>query len=383
MHSQAFLLELALILLATKLFGLFSKYIKMPQVVGALFAGVVLGPAVTGFITESEVLTEISELGVIILMFSAGLETDVKELKYTWKPSLLIALFGVLVPLVIGALVGHIFYPEADFLQHVFIGVLLTATSVSITVETLKELGKISTKSGNAILGAALIDDILGIVGLTVVTSMAGSEVSLIIVLLKIVAFFALALGIGILAHKLFTKWVNNYEENLRRFVIISFVMCLLLAYVAENIFGVASITGAFIAGLILTNTSHTHYIEARFETLSYIFLSPIFFASIGLQIEIPEMGMKIIIFTIVLTILAVLTKVLGCAMAAKMCKFSTKESFQIGSGMVSRGEVALIMAAQGAPLGLLSTELFAPIIIMVIITTIISPILLKIAFAD
>lgn len=384
--SNNFLLDLALILLSTKLFGLLTKRIHMPQVVGALIAGVVLGPAMLGIISETEFIHQLAELGVIVLMFTAGLETDVTELKYTGKTSFIIAVFGVLIPLIGGIGVAFMFNNgdiSTVLLQNIFIGVILTATSVSITVETLKELGKISTKAGSAILGAALIDDILGIIGLTIVTSLAGSSVSIPVVLLKIVAFFVIAGIVGIFTHSLFTKWVNNYTKDLRRFVIISFVMCLLLSYIAEHFFGVANITGAFIAGVIITNTSHTHYIASRFETLSYIFLSPIFFASIGLKLVLPEMTLSIIMFTLILTVVAVITKIIGCYFASLACKYTKKEAIQIGAGMVSRGEVALIMAMQGAPLGLLIPEFLAPVVIMVIITTIVSPILLKFAFAD
>ncbi|MFI3173994.1 MAG: cation:proton antiporter [Bacillota bacterium] len=381
MYSEHFLLELAIILLFTKILGLATKRFKMPQVVGALLAGVVLGPAGLNFLRETDFLNKIADLGVIILMFSAGIETDIASLKRTWRKSLVIALMGICVPLLFGMAVGTWFYPERDFLQHVFIGIILTATSVSITVETLKEMGKISTKAGNAILGAALIDDILGIVGLTIVTSMAGSEVSIPIVLGKIIGFFMFAGVVGFFVKKMFAKWVNHYQEDLRRFVIISFVICLLLSFVAEAYFGVAEITGAFIAGLIIANTEHTHYIEARFSTLSYILLSPIFFASIGLQVELPEMNATVIVFTLVLIITAIISKIFGCGLAARFCGYTNQESLQIGTGMVSRGEVALIMVAQGVPLGLMTTDLFAPVIIMVIVTTIVSPILLKLAF--
>lgn len=383
MYSEHFLLELAFILLSTKLLGLLTKRVKMPQVVGALLAGIVLGPACLGLVEETDFIKQMADLGVIILMFSAGLETDITSLKKTWKTSFIIAIMGMIVPLASGIGIGYLFYPEEDMLQHIFIGIILTATSVSITVETLKEMGKVSTNAGNAILGAALIDDILGIVGLTIVTSLAGSDVSLMLVLGKIVAFFVLAIIVGIFVQKMFANWVNHYTKDLRRFVIISFVICLVLAHVSETYFGVAEITGAFIAGLIISNTEHTHYIESRFETLSYIFLSPIFFASIGLQVELPEMTSSVITFTLVLSIVAILSKIIGCAAASSVCGYTKKESIQIGTGMVSRGEVALIMAAQGVPLGLINPDSFAPIIIMVIITTVIAPILLKITFAE
>ncbi|MFI3230394.1 MAG: cation:proton antiporter [bacterium] len=386
MHSESFLIDLILILSATKFLGLVTKSIHMPQVVGALIAGLVLGPACLGYVEETTFLENISELGVIILMFAAGLETDVSKLKESGKHSFIIAFLGALVPLIGGFAVACAFNSpttEELFLQNLFIGIILTATSVSITVETLKELGKLSTNSGNAILGAALIDDILGIMGLTIVTSLAGSDISVSVVLLKIICFFILSGLLGLVTRQLFVDWVSKYEEDLQRFVIVSFIICLIYSYVAEHIFGVASITGAFIAGLLVTNTGHTHYIEARFSTLSYMLLSPVFFASIGLKVTLPEMTPTIISFTITLIVVAILTKIIGCMIAGKICKYTPRESFQIGTGMVSRGEVALIMTTQGTPLGLINPDFFAPIVIMVIATTVLSPILLKVAFSD
>ncbi|MCM1525522.1 MAG: cation:proton antiporter, partial [Ruminococcus sp.] len=188
MGEYGYLVSIALILLSTKILGLFSKKIKLPQVVGALVAGVILGPACLDIVTPTETLTDLSELGVIVLMFAAGLETDIRELKRSGKASFVIALIGVLVPLVGGAALAYFFNDGRSsfaMLQNIFIGIILTATSVSITVETLKEMGKLSTKAGNAILGAAIIDDILGIIALTVVISMADPSVSIGIVLLK------------------------------------------------------------------------------------------------------------------------------------------------------------------------------------------------------
>ena len=191
MESYSFLMTVAIILLSTKLLGLLTKRIAMPQVVGALLAGLILGPACLGVIHETTFLDQIAEIGVIVLMFTAGLETDIGELKRSGKASFLIALIGVIVPLAGGFVIASIFNTQSDaVLQNVFIGVILTATSVSITVETLKEMGKLSTRSGNAILGAALIDDILGILALTLITSLADPSVKIGIVLIKIAAFF-------------------------------------------------------------------------------------------------------------------------------------------------------------------------------------------------
>ena len=267
------------------------------------------------------------------------------------------------------------------FLQNIFIGVILTATSVSITVETLKELGKLKTKSGNAILGAAIIDDVLGIVALTLVTSMADESVKISVVLLKIVAFFAFAGVIGFIFYKVFKKWTDQAEKGLRRHAIMAFVFCLLMAYVAEKFFGVADITGAFIAGLIISNTSKSDFVLKKFDTMSYMLLSPVFFASIGLKVELPKMSTAIVGFAVVLTIVAILTKIVGCALGAKMCGYKNYQCARIGVGMISRGEVALIVASKGEALGMMGGNFLGPVIIVVVITTIITPILLKIVF--
>ena len=384
MESYRYLLDVALILLSTKVFGLLTRRIEMPQVVGALVAGLLLGPACFNIVQESEFLDHIAEIGVIVLMFSAGLETDISELKKSGRNSFVIAVIGVLVPLLAGYVLASFFNTEPEaFLQNMFIGVILTATSVSISVETLKEMGKLSTPSGNAILGAALIDDILGIVALTIITGMADTSVQLTEVMLKIVAFFVLAVIVGIFARKGIEKLFDRYQKVHRRFSILSFAFCLLFAYVAEAYFGVADITGAFIAGLIISGTSRCNYVQMRIETLSYLLISPVFFASIGLKVVLPEMSTSIMIFSVLLLILAILTKIVGCGLGAKLCRYENIQSLRIGIGMVSRGEVALIVASKGMKVGLMNEAFFGPIIIMVVLTTVITPILLKIVFKD
>ena len=391
MSSYGYLLDLAIILLCTKFLGILTRRVQMPQVVGALLAGLVLGPAGFGVLTETSFIKSVAEIGVIVLMFSAGMETDIKELKASGKASFVIALCGVIVPLLGGFGVAWFFNrPDmiastADvsvFLQNIFIGVILTATSVSISVETLKELGKLKTHSGNAILGAAIIDDILGIIALTIVTSLADSSVSLAVVLLKIVGFFAFSGIIGFLFYKLYKKWVDDAKKELHRHTIVAFVFCLLMAYIAEEVFGVADITGAFIAGLIISNVRRANYLESKFDTLSYLLLSPVFFASIGLKVVLPEMSGAIIGFAVTLTIVAILTKIVGCGLGAKLCGYKNYQVKRIGVGMISRGEVALIVASKGDSIGLMSPEFLGPVIIVVVITTIITPILLKVVFA-
>ena len=391
MESYSYLLDLALILLSTKVFGLLTRRVRLPQVVGALLAGLTLGPACLGIVHQTDFIYQVSEIGVIVLMFCAGLETDIDELKRTGKASFVIALFGVLIPLVGGFAVAAYFNrpgmlestaSTSLMLQNIFIGVILTATSVSISVETLKEMGKLNTRAGNAILGAAIIDDILGIIALTIITSLADSSVNVFLVLGKIVAFFVFVGVGGYLLHIVFQKWVKGYERDLRRFVILAFVICLVFSYCAEEFFGVADITGAFFAGLIITKTTHTDYIARRFSTLSYLLLSPVFFANIGLQVVLPKMSTMIIVFAVVLVLVAVLTKVVGCGLGAKLCKYSNQDCMRIGTGMISRGEVALIVASKGNAVGLMSADLLGPVVIVVVITTIIAPIFLKMTFS-
>lgn len=385
MLTYEFLLELALILLSTKVLGMLTRRVNMPQVVGALLAGLVLGPAMLGIVDDTEFITMLSEVGVIVLMFNAGLETNIKEMKKCGKASAIIAILGVGLPLLGGTLLGHFSSAGGDnLMENIFIGVVLTATSVSITVETLKEMGKLNTKVSNTILGAALIDDVLGIIVLTVISSLSagsGETSDIVIVLIKILLFFVISAIIGVVFFKLFAAWFANSGKDLRRYVVMAFVFCLLFSFGAEEFFGVADITGAFIAGLILSGTKRSHYITARFETLSYLLLSPIFFASVGLNATVDNMSGAVLVFTALLVVIAILTKIVGCGIGAKMCGFNNKESVQIGTGMVSRGEVALIVANKGQALGLVSTALFTPIIIMVVLTTILAPIMLKIAF--
>lgn len=384
MLSYEFLFDLALILISTKLFGLITKKVRMPQVVGALVAGVILGPAVLNVLSETEFIQKLAELGVIVLMFTAGLETDINQLKKTGKASFIIAVLGVIIPLAGGFFIASIFNKGNDvntILQNVFIGIILTATSVSITVETLKEMGKLNTRAGNAILGAAIIDDILGIIALTITTSLADPSINVIIVLAKIVMFFIFAGFLGYLFHWAFIKLDERYQRDLRRFVIIAFVFCLLLSFCAEEFFGVADITGAFIAGLVISDSNRSKYLNSRFETLSYMLLSPIFFASIGIKVQLTAMTKTIFIFAILLLIVAILSKIVGCALGAKLCRYSNREAIQIGTGMISRGEVALIVANKGIAMGLMLPEFLAPVVIVVVVTTIVTPILLKVVF--
>ncbi|MBS5279965.1 MAG: cation:proton antiporter [Butyricicoccus pullicaecorum] len=382
MQSYEFLLILAVILLSTKVFGLISERVHMPQVVGALLAGVVLGPSVLGLVEETDFLLKTSEIGVILLMFMAGLDTDLEELKKTGLASFVIALIGVVVPLIAGTGLYLVFFPDMGeplhMLKALFIGVVLTATSVSITVETLREMGRLKGKVGTAILGAAIIDDIMGIIVLTLVSAMTDPTVQPIAVLGRIAAFFILVVIVGFVMYRLF-RAITNEWSNHRRIAIYALSFCLILSFVAEHYFGIADITGAYFAGLILCNLLEAReYINKKVNILAYMFFSPVFFASMGIKTELDGMTGSLLIFSFALLAVAIITKIVGCGLGAKLMGFNWSDSLSIGLGMVSRGEVALIVAQKGAQVGLIDSLLFPPIVLVVIVTTLITPILLK-----
>ena len=390
MESYSFLLFLAIIMISTKILGLFTRKIHMPAVVGALVAGVILGPSCLNLITltgdTGVFLEQMAELGVILLMFNAGLETDLSELKKNGVASFVTALIGVIVPL-IGGFLGYAFFFHTDFsdydevLKAVFVGVVLTATSVSITVETLREMGKLKGKVGTTILGAAVIDDIIGIIVLTIVTSLKDTSVSPITVVLKIVLYFVFIAVLIFVLTKL-KVFVEEQDEK-RRTAIICVALCFILSYISEEYFGIADITGAYFAGLMLCTMKVGPYVARRCEIPSYLIFSPVFFASVGLKVTLGGMDASIWIFAIILLVIAILSKVVGCGLGAKICGCTGKEAFQVGIGMISRGEVALIVTQKGYASGMLDDVLFAPIVLVVIVTTLITPILLKLVMKD
>ena len=390
MESYSFLLFLAIIMISTKILGLFTRKIHMPAVVGALVAGVILGPSCLNLITltgdTGVFLEQMAEIGVILLMFNAGLETDLSELKKNGVASFVTALIGVIVPL-IGGFLGYAFFFHTDFsdydevLKAVFVGVVLTATSVSITVETLREMGKLKGKVGTTILGAAVIDDIIGIIVLTIVTSLKDTSVSPITVVLKIVLYFVFIAVLIFVLTKL-KVFVEEQDEK-RRTAIICVALCFILSYISEEYFGIADIIGAYFAGLMLCTMKVGPYVARRCEIPSYLIFSPVFFASVGLKVTLGGMDASIWIFAIILLVIAILSKVVGCGLGAKICGCTGKEAFQVGIGMISRGEVALIVAQKGYASGMLDDVLFAPIVLVVIVTTLITPILLKLVMKD
>lgn len=381
MENYIFLVSIAIILLTTKILGDVTNKVNMTQVVGALLAGVLIGPSCFNWVNETDFVNKTAEIGVIFLMFMAGLDTDVKQLKKNSVACVVIASLGVLLPLIGGTLAYYCCFEQGatdyeEILKAVFIGVVLTATSVSITVEALREMGKLDGKVGSAILGAAVIDDIMGIVVLTIVISLKDESVSLVGVLLKILAYAALMALLGYLCQ----RWQTRIDHNLGRRRITTYVVaaCFIIAYISETYFGVADITGAYLLGLFLSRHEIKSEIARKLSVPSYLFFSPIFFASVGLKVELSGITGSLIVFSLILLGVAILTKIIGCGLGAKLCRFTGKEAMQVGIGMISRGEVALIVAQKGYAIGLIDAAMFPPIVIVVIATTIFTPIALK-----
>ncbi len=386
METIDILRDLAIILLFAKCLGILARKFKAPQVVGQILAGLLVGPCVLGWISQNDFITQMAEVGVIILMFSVGLESDLKELLKTGPIAFLIACAGVLTPLIAGALLYMGFYGVApwgseNFYKAVFIGTIMTATSVSITVASLQELGKIKSKVGTTIVSAAIIDDVIGIIVLTFVVGFKNPDSNPGMVVIKTIAFFVVAIVGGFLIYKIFLTLDNRYPHT-RRIPIVSVAFCFGLSYIAERYFGIADITGAYVAGLVLCNLSDNKYIERKVDVSSYMFFGPIFFASIGLKTSFDSINGKMVAFCVCFVIVALLSKIVGCGLVGRLCKYNTADSLKIGVGMMTRGEVALIVAQKGLAAGMLTADYFTAVILLIIVSSIMTPIILKLLYS-
>ncbi len=368
-------MTLSLILVVTKLAGDAAARLGQPSVLGKLLAGILIGPAVLGWVHEEELLRVFSEIGVLLLMFIAGLETDLKQLRDNWRTSAAVAFGGIIIPIIGG-------YSAALTLglgqsQALFLGLLLSATSVSITVQTLKEMNRLRSREGAAILGAAIIDDVVVVLMLAFMLSFLGTDTgaSLVWVAGKKLIFF----GVSIAAAWFLVPWFMKLFGKLRvteAALSGSLIICFGFAYFAEFM-GVAGIIGAFIAGISVSITPSKPKVEARIEPLAYALFVPVFFVSIGLKVSFEDV-LDQLWMIILLSITAVLTKWIGGGLGARLTGFSVRSSSAIGAGMVSRGEVALILAATGLASGLLSESYFTAVVLVVMVTTLITPPLLK-----
>lgn len=369
--------QLAVILFAAKLAGDLAVRLGQPAVLGKLLIGIVLGPSMLGLVEDTDLLQELSQIGVILLMFIAGLETDMDQFRRTGKAAAAVGVLGILVPLLAGYAVGAALGMEAE--AALFIGLLLSATSVSISVQALKEMGRLQSKEGSAILGAAVIDDVLVVIALAFLLSFTGGEVELGAVILKKVVFFAVAI---LLAWKAIPFVLRLFAPLRVTEAVVSagLIICFAFAYFAEAT-GVAAIIGAYIAGLGASFTDYREEVFEKVETIGYALFVPVFFTSIGVAADFSNV-LEHWPLIIGWSVLAVLTKLVGAALGAKWAGFSWGSSLAVGAGMVSRGEVALIIAGIGLEAGLLGGDLFAVMIIVVLATTVVTPPLLKMIFS-
>lgn len=379
--------DLAIIIIAAKVFGLAARKLNAPMVAGEIVAGLIIGPSILGLVNQTDFIAQMAEVGVLLLMFGAGLGTDLRDLVKTGPKAVLIACAGVFIPLLGGFLAFSCYYGfhqvgTNEFYEALFIGVIMTATSVSITVETLRELGKLKGIVGTTILSAAIVDDIIGIIVLTFVIGFKNASVKPYTVIMNTVLFFLFSGVVGLLFYYIF-KYLDKKNPHSRRIPIFGLALCFSLAYIAEEYFGIADITGAFVAGIILCSIKDSEYIAEKMDISSYMLFGPVFFASIGLKTDIDGISTSLLIFTIIFVIVALVTKIIGCGLMSKLCGFRNKDALIIGVGMMTRGEVALIVSQKGLAVGMINSVFFTSVIILIICSSLITPIAMKVLYRN
>lgn len=387
------LLPLALILIFSKIFMKICKKLNLPSVIGMIVAGLLIG--LISYIPNQDILNEttqeglgfLSKIGAILILFSAGLETDLKQIKSVGGPAVIITIAGVIVPMGLGFLVatlcngGFANLTHDALLTNLFYGTILTATSVGITVQTLREMGKLNSRVGSTIVAAAIIDDVLGIIVLSFVLAFKGNGGEVVnpwIVVLKTIGYFAVIAVLSFVASKAF-KWLDNRFEHHRLVPIFSLAFCFIIAYLSEKYFGIADITGAYIVGLILSTNNESGYIERKTDILSYMLFVPVFFANIGISTKFEAISGSFVLFGCLFIIAGIIGKLIGCGIAAKCCKYSFSDSVKIGVGMMARAEVCLVTASKGA--GIIDNNIMPFIVILIIVTSLLSPIFLKLIY--
>lgn len=401
--SLQILLFVALLILLAKAVGSLSARLGLPLVLGELLAGVILGPTLldiwrlpwfstaahtaAGSFSLPSVVTVLAQLGVVILMFLAGLDTDIEMMKHSVGPAFWAACGGVLLPLAGGSAVSHLM--NFTWRESIFIGAVLTATSVSITAQTLMNLGKLRSKVGSTILGAAVIDDVLGLLVLSFVIAAeahpAGPQVSpwsgMAVTLVRAVIFLAVSFWLG----PRLMRAVFNSHDRFREphtSVAVALGIALIFAFLAEYGGGMASITGSYLAGLFIAMTPAREKLVEDIRAMSNSFFGPLFFVSIGLEINAWKLGGSLGFFSLLLVV-AIAGKVFGCGLGAWINGMRERDAVAVGVGMIPRGEVGLITASIGWTAGLISPEVYSLVVVIVLATTLVTPLLLRFCFAE
>ncbi|WP_297464219.1 cation:proton antiporter [Thermococcus sp.] len=374
-------LELALILIVAKIFGYLSVRLGFPAALGQLIGGIIIGPSLLNLVSYDEGVRLLADLGVVMLLFLAGLETDVDEFKHVGVPAFVIAVLGVLIPFVLGYL-GAMAWGFSS-VEAMFLGGVLTATSVGLTTSILMEMKKLRTRVGTTILAAAVVDDVLGIIVLTILVGIntRGSVYmeDLLIILGEVVVYFAIGLFLGNPAVKEALKLSERITLP-ETITAVAIAIMLVFAYLAEQ-FQIAGITGAYLAGILVAGTEEAGEIDRKFMTLGYSLFIPVFLVSIGIESDVRVLA-SAGTFALVYSLLAIIGKVTGCGFGALVSRFRPIEALQVGVGMIPRMEVALIMANVALNEGVFDNGTFAIPVTMVLVTTIVTPFLLKWAFS-
>lgn len=372
-----FIATLAIILLVTQVVSHFSMRMGIPDVIGQILVGIVMGPAVFGWITQTHMINEFQEIGVIILMFIAGLESDLSLLKKYLKPAVVVALMGMILPIVVMGVAADLY--GMQWFESLFIGVIFSATSVSISVAVLRDYNQLGSKEGATILGAAIADDIGGVFLLSILISMmngqSGQRMSLPLVVLLQVIFFG---GTYFLV-----RWLAPYLMEISSDLlttaapsVVAMILCLGMAALADAVH-LSGAVGSFFAGIAIANTKKKEVINRSFVPIGYAMFIPIFFVNVGLSMRFDHF-LDSLWFIIMMTVLACLTKLLGCGGGAKLTGFDLNSSYIIGSGMIARGEMSLITAQIGFQAHLLSEKYYSDIITVIVLATILAPFILK-----
>jgi len=377
MSSTTLLILIACLLIAAKIAGWLCHSLRTPAVLGQLLVGVIAGPSLLGWVHLDPVLNSFANIGVILLMFIAGLETDMKQMRQVGGAAFISASMGVILPFIAGtvfALVLRYSLPVS-----LFLGTLLTATSVSISAQTLKDLGKLATKEGTTILGAAVIDDVLGLIVLSLILAFTLGQ-NPVWAIVKMVVYFPIAYLLGHYGFPVLSRWL---PRMLALEVRIGLVLALVLLYAwsAESLGNVAAITGAYIAGILVNRTEMREWVHDGISKMGYALFIPLFFVYVGIEANFQALEHVPLLLLAGLIGIAIVTKVVGCGGGALMCRFNGHEALTVGIGMISRGEVALITASIGLQAGLITSSLFSIVILMSLVTTLITPLLLKLVY--
>lgn len=383
------MLALALLIAVAKIMGSLAVRLGQPAVLGELLAGLLLGPSFINLLQLPLIATEglpdtihlFGQLGVIWLMFAAGLEVELSDLRQSGRPAMLAGTMGVVLPLLMGWGLGVLFgFPQAEA---IFLGITLSATSVSISAQTLLELGRLRTREGIALLGAAVIDDLLVIIILSLFVAVVGGGGGPVDLLLQLGQMLGVLLVVGLLSLIVFPRvaeWANRIPAS-EGLLAITLASVLFLAWAIEYLGGVAAITGAFLAGVGLGRSHLRDEVEHGLHRIAYAFFVPLFLVDIGLQANLRTLDPTLIVFAVAVIVVAFLSKLFGSGLGARMGGMGLQSSLRMGIGMVSRGEVGLIVAGVGVSEGILEPELFSVIILMVLVTTLITPPLLRWTF--